>query len=117
MPPRVKIEWNGGKVSAALRPAAAHGLTLATEHVLGEARKLVPIEEGTLERSGVASVDGGALTGAVSFDTPYAVRQHEDLHLRHDAGREAKYLEKPMARERDTCAKLIADAVRQGIGT
>src|SRR3546814_6588653 len=37
-----------------------------------------------------ASVDPQALKGAVSYDTHYAVKQHEDQTLRHDEGRRAK---------------------------
>ncbi len=105
------------RVGTAQRAGAARGLVLATEHTLGVARSRVPIEEGTLERSGSASVDEGALTGAVSFDTPYAVRQHEDLGLKHDAGRQAKYLESAFASEADTNADLIARSIRGELGT
>lgn len=93
--------------------AAARGLGMALEHLLGEARKLVPIEEGTLERSGVAAVDG--LAGVVAFDTPYAVRQHEELTWRHDAGRQAKYLEQPAMAERETMNALIAAQIRRAL--
>lgn len=91
---------------------AARGLALAAEHILGEARKRVPIEEGTLERSGAASVDENDLRAAVSFDTPYAVKQHEDMHLHHDSGRSAKYLEIPMTTEAAAVKQIIADAIK-----
>lgn len=91
---------------------AVRGLALAGEHLLGEARKRVPIEEHILEESGAASVDEQNLRGAVSFDTPYAVRQHEDMHLRHDEGREAKYLENAFNAEQDAVAQIIAQAIK-----
>lgn len=115
MAQRVKIKSNFGKIRRAERKGAARGLTLATEHVLQESRTRVPIEEGTLERSGTASVDEAALRGAVSYDTPYAVRQHEDLTLRHDQGREAKYLESAFEGERDTVAEIIAAEIRRSL--
>ena len=62
-------------------------------------------------------MDPSSLTGAVSYDTPYAVRQHEDLTLRHDAGRKAKYLEDPMNEERQVIAGLIAAQIRRSLGT
>lgn len=96
--------------------AAAHGLLLGAEHLLQVSRAQVPIEEGTLERSGVASIDEAALTGAVSFDTPYAVRQHEELDYRHDAGRKAKYLEDPLNDERDTVGRIVASEIRKVTG-
>lgn len=77
----------------AVRDAAASGLSDAAEFLLEEANRTVPIEEGTLARSGTTDVDHGALQAAVAYDTPYAVRQHEDTRLRHNEGRRAKWLE------------------------
>lgn len=97
------------------RKGAARGLELAAEHVLQVSRGQVPIEEGTLERSGVASVDEANLRAAVSYDTVYAVRQHEDMTLKHDAGRKAKYLEDALNGQRAEIARIVADEVRRGL--
>lgn len=115
MTQRARLHWNGQAVSAAVREAAARGLRIGAEHILAESRELVPIEEATLERSGVATVDEGELTAAVSYDTPYALRQHEDMTLRHDAGRTAKYLEQPFNTEADTVREIIAAQVRRAL--
>lgn len=100
-------------VTRQTRAGARRGLFLATEHLLQVSRTHVPIEEGTLERSGVASVDDERLAGAVSYDTVYAVKQHEDLTLQHDAGRTAKYLERAFDSERHQVAELIAREIRR----
>lgn len=115
MTQRTRLRWNGDAILAATRQGAAHGLRLAAEHVLAESRRRVPIEEATLERSGTATVDESTLTAAVSYDTPYAVRQHEELNYRHDAGRTAKYLELPLAEEADTVGEIIAAQVRRAL--
>lgn len=94
---------------------AERGVVLGTEHVLGVAREHTPIEEDTLERSGKASQDG--LRGAVSFDTPYAVVQHEDMSLQHDPGRTAKYLENAFNSEKATVGAIVAEQVRREIGS
>lgn len=109
----VDIAWNGDEILAELRDASVRGLTLAAEHLLQVSRGEVPIEEGTLERSGAAVVDAEAQTAAVTYDTPYAVRQHEDLTLRHDQGRKSKYLEDPLNQERATMLELIAAEQRR----
>jgi hypothetical protein len=88
---------------------------MGVEHILQVASRRVPNEEGTLERSGRATVDPATLTGAVSFDTPYAVRQHEELGYRHSDGRTAKYLERPMNEERGTVADIVAAQVRRAL--
>lgn len=114
-PQNIRMKWDGPRIRAAQREAAVRGLALGTEHILGVSREKVPHEEGTLERSGVASVDAERLEGAVSYDTPYAVRQHEDLSLHHDDGREAKYLERPFNTEAGTVRDLIAAELRRGL--
>lgn len=108
-----RITWNGDDIKAALNGASTRGLEVAAEHLLQVSRTEVPIEEGTLERSGTATVDEQKKAAAVSYDTPYAARQHEDLTLRHDDGRKAKYLEDPMNAERDTMLELIAAEARR----
>lgn len=103
-------------VVAQVRAGADRGAMLAGELILTTARRRVPHEEGTLERSGAVSQPRDARV-TVSFDTPYAVRQHEELGYRHDKGRQAKYLESAMADEADTAAKVATVAIRTALGT
>lgn len=96
------------------REAARLGLQIAAEHVLGVSRDRVPIEEGTLERSGaVVMGQGDDLVAYVTYDTPYAVVQHEDMTLQHDAGRQAKFLESALTGEKQAVRKIIADTIRK----
>ena len=92
------------------------GLELAAEFVLQLANTRVPVEEGTLERSGRATVDYSQLRAAVSYDTVYAVPQHEHLDWRHSDGRQAKYLESAIndsaVQVRDIVAAQIRRATR-----
>ncbi|GAA1395152.1 hypothetical protein ACFQZ4_24170 [Catellatospora coxensis] len=110
------LDWNGDEVEALLTGAGGDGLLLGAEHLLQVSRTEVPIDEATLERSGVASVDRDDLVAAVSYDTKYAVRQHEELDYRHAEGRKAKYLEDPMHNERETILALIAAPMREELG-
>jgi len=109
----IRAKWRGRQFAAAHKVAATQGLTLGAQHLLGASRAIVPIEEATLERSGEVTVDRSNLTAAVSYNTPYAVRQHEDLSLRHDPGRQAKYLEGPLRRETRTITTIISRFIRQ----
>lgn len=110
---RARLEWHGDEVTGYMRAGAADGLTNAAEHILQVSRTQVPLEEGTLERSGVASVEPAALKAAVSYDTVYAARQHEELTWRHAAGRKAKYLEDPMNTEANTVREIIVASIRR----
>lgn len=112
---RARVRWNGQAADRAARAGALRGVRLAAEHLLTESRARVPIEEGTLERSGTVTVDEAGPSAVVSYDTPYAVRQHEDMTLRHDAGRTAKYLEQPLAEESATMQAIIAAQVRRAL--
>lgn len=115
MTQRARLRWNGAAALRGTRAGGARGLRIAAEHVLAESRKVVPIEEATLERSGVASVDEDSLTAAVSYDTVYAVRQHEETTWRHDAGRTAKYLERPLTEEAGQVEAIIAAELRRSL--
>ncbi|HWO65365.1 MAG TPA: hypothetical protein VNO31_35555 [Umezawaea sp.] len=115
MTKRVRSTMNLSAVTPKARAGAARGLGLAMEHLLTESRKEVPLEEGTLERSGAAVTDAANLRGAVSYDTKYAVRQHEELDWQHDAGRKAKYLEDPLNQEGSTMLALVAAQTRRAL--
>lgn len=101
------------EVFDAISKGSEQGLRDATEYLLTEANKHVPHDEGTLERTGQASTDG--TRGAVSYDTPYAVRQHEDMELNHDGKGQAKWLENTMGREKATVGQIIAGAVKSEV--
>ncbi|MEV6569925.1 minor capsid protein [Streptomyces sp. NPDC051577] len=103
-----RMRWEGGRLGATTRGrrAAENGLQQALEHLLAEANKRVPLDEGTLERSGRVIRNG--LEGGVTYDTVYARRQHEELGWKHLPGRTPKYLEIPMNTERDTMLRLMA---------
>lgn len=109
-----KLDWRGRRLwTAGGKRRAERGLQLALEHILAESNKLVPLEEGTLERSGTVSMDTGNLTGAVSYNTPYALRQHEEMGWQHPNGRQAKYLETAVNTSRAECARIIQAELRR----
>lgn len=110
-----RFEWHGVAVTERMRAGGVHGLELAAEALLQKTRARVPLEEGTLERSGVASVDESRLTGAVSYDTVYAVYQHEKLELRHAPGRTAKYVEEPLLENHAALQEIIAAQIRRAL--
>lgn len=97
---------------AAITKASARGLTLAAEYVLEQANRTVPHEEGTLQRSGRAVVNDKGTQAAVSYDTPYAVRQHEELTYRHNKGRRAKWLELTVRERADKVQQILAAELR-----
>jgi len=99
-------------IDAKVKHAAFRGLTLGAEHILGEAKKQVPIEEHTLEESGTVTTNPKTFEAAVVFDTPYAVPVHEIMTAKHDAGRNAKFLENAMNAETGTVKEIIARTIK-----
>ena len=73
--------------------AALKGQKLLAQNILGESQKIVPVDTGTLKRSGHIETKDNITT--ISYNTPYALKQHEDPTLNHPNGGEAKYLERP----------------------
>lgn len=100
---------------------AVKGLGLGLHLILQVSNSRVPHEEGDLERDGAVVVDEDELTGAVTYGrdpkvAAYAERQHEDLSLRHDPGREAKFLENARNNTSDQVQAILMEQIRQGMG-
>jgi hypothetical protein len=120
------VKWHGEEAKAKAKAGGERGLYLGAEHVLEEATRLVPIAPsgGTLERSGhawppsqVGFVGGSGMQAAVTYDTPYAVKQHEELDYHHTRpGAQAKYLETPLNSERPKVLDLIAREIKRALG-
>ncbi|MGP6175439.1 hypothetical protein [Corynebacterium sp. A21] len=79
--------------------------------VLGTSNDKAPLETGVLRASGKVSTDGKG-TAAVSYNTPYAAKQHEEVGYHHTDG-EAKYLENAMRDEAENVKRIIAERVRR----
>jgi len=106
----VSFRWTVDRsqlAKAAVRAAAAQGLSDAAEFLLEESNRTAPIEEATLIRSGDTSLDAARLKAAVAYDTPYAARQHEELEWRHDDGRRAKWLELTFQEQARKAGRII----------
>lgn len=110
-----RLRFDATAATRQMRAGAARGLLLAAEHVLQLSNEVVPLDESELQRSGTASVDEASLTAVVSYDTPYAVRQHEELRWRHAPGRHAKYLENSLNAARPEVAAIIAAQIRRAM--
>ncbi|MCP3799745.1 hypothetical protein NLX83_10795 [Allokutzneria sp. A3M-2-11 16] len=112
----VRVEWNGKQVGDAAHAGAVRGLALGAEHVRAVSVDRAPLDTAALRNSATASHDADSLTAAVSYDTPYAARQHEELTWHHREGG-PKYLESALASEREVVARLIQAQIRKALGS
>lgn len=87
-----RVTWDSSQVLARVEGGGEEGIRACANLLLDEARKQVPIDTGALSRSG--TVDSAGLEATVSFDTPYAIRWHEE-RANFQRGRKNKYLEDP----------------------
>lgn len=149
------------KAVAQLKRTSSQGLKDAAIHVASKASIRAPIESSDLQNSvyinldgkrvasgqdGVAGISadvgGNAKIAEIGFASKYAVKQHEDLSLRHDRtdgyrvpeinmrtgkpnkhagktvnyipGGQAKFLESVLVEDQNKILHLIADAVDLG---
>ena len=89
----LKVTWNGAKIAASVSGKCEQAVRAVARYILDESRKQVPIDTGALSRSGAVDSDG--TIAVISYDTPYAVRWHEE-QANFQRGRKNKYLEDPV---------------------
>jgi hypothetical protein len=106
------------RVTSRTLDGAREALFVAGQHVLGVSSAQAPIETGAMIRTGAVSQDSSSALTAVHYDDAeyegQAVQQHEDMSLRHDDGRNAKFLENSMNSERDMVLQIIGVGASKG---
>jgi hypothetical protein len=99
------------------RQATAEQLRNDLSNLKSEAQKLTPVNTGDLQgtaRSGADEHKNG-VAGYVSFDTPYATRQHEEVWYKHPKGGQAKYLETPLKANLSKYVENISRAIKKAV--
>lgn len=117
------MKWYDSKAKSIARNSALRAAHLVAEDVLTESQKQVPLAEGTLQRSGTIDDDFPNGRVVISYNTPYALKQHEDMRLRHPdptnpksaTGRKAKYLEGPLNMKKASGTKFIRAEVNKAL--
>lgn len=73
-------------------------------------QEIVPVDTSNLKNSAFTRpfAAGWATDVAVGYTAEYAVYVHERTELRHEPGKEAKFLEKPMREKRGELLAIIA---------
>ena len=134
-------KWRIKEAVKIAEEAGLKALRTGAEAILTEAIDETPIDTGTLRRSGTVTVgalpDGAQVYEAaesgnemkdafpgpegkekavyISFNTPYARRQHEELGYQHPRGGKAKYLEDPFNRNKKKVLKYADEQIRKAL--
>ena len=109
------LRWHGELARQRARNAASRALREVAEVLLEEANRTIPHRTGHMMRTG-ATHQPDPLLCFVSYDTPYAVRQHEDTRLRHAQGRRAEWLRLALDENRDRFLRFLAAQVGKELG-
>ena len=115
---RVKIKLDKQLIKRANKSAARKGVFDALDHLASVSKDEVPLDQGPLKNSCTVDVAEDGSSGTVSYDTPYAVLQHENMDFNHQRGRKAKYLEDPVndPTVQNEMRDLLADAYSSEMG-
>ncbi len=92
---KLELKLDRQLIKAAVKSCGAKATWSALDHLASVSKQQVPLDTGALSNSCTVSVNGDGSEGTVSYDTPYAVIQHENQSFSHQRGRKAKYLEDP----------------------
>jgi hypothetical protein len=79
----------------------------------GKAQQLAPVDTGDLRGSAYTKL--GKNSVEVGFNTPYALRQHEELNYRHPRGGQAKYLEEPFKENKNKYIDHIKNSTKKAV--
>ena len=110
-----RFKWRGEEAERLIREIAFQTIRDGAEAILTEAIDETPIDTGTLRRSGTITEASQDNVIYISFNTPYAVKQHEDLTLKHPRGGKAKYLEDPFKRNVKKVERLVVQRVKAAL--
>jgi len=136
-----RSKWRTKEAVKIAEEAGLKALRTGAEAILTEAIDETPVETGTLRRSGTVTVgalpDGtqvyeAAESGSdmkdafpgtegkekavyISFNTPYARRQHEELGYNHPLGGKAKYLETPFNANKKKVIKYAEKQIKKAL--
>jgi hypothetical protein len=134
-------KWRIKEAVEIAEEAGLKALRTGAEAILTEAIDETPVETGTLRRSGTVTVgalpdetqvyeaaeSGSDMKDAfpgkvgkekavyISFNTPYARRQHEELGYNHPLGGKAKYLEDPFNRNKKKVLQYAEKQVKKAL--
>jgi hypothetical protein len=92
---KIDVRLDKAKISRVTQQCTKKGTWSALDHLAAVSKEQVPLDQGPLKNSCYVDVSEDGSSGTVSYDKPYAIRQHEEMSYQHQRGRKAKYLEDP----------------------
>lgn len=113
----MKLIWNIPGIIKNANDAGRSAVGTGGMFILEEANKTIPYLTGAMEASGAVSTSTSETAAVVSYDTEYAVRQHETHDYAHAPGRRWMWLTLTAGEQADEYAERVAEAFRKEWGT
>lgn len=115
---KLRVSLDKALVKSVTKKGTKKGTWSALDHLAAVSKEQVPLDQGPLKSSCYVDVADDGSSGTVSYDTPYAIVQHENTQYQHQRGRKAKYLEDPAndAQVQNEMRELIARSYRDEMG-
>ena len=115
---KLRVSLDKALVKSVTKKGTKKGTWSALDHLAAVSKEQVPLDQGPLKNSCYVDVANDGSSGTVSYDTPYAIVQHENTQYQHQRGRKAKYLEDPAndAQVQNEMRELIARSYRDEMG-
>lgn len=107
------LTWNSNEIVRAINNALPGLLRDVGEMILNESNKIAPIDEGTMINTGSVSVNDNKVY--ISYDTAYAIKQHDDTGLTHKNGRQDHFLSKAVETNQKKALDYIADGLERSV--
>ena len=98
-----------------IKQKTREAMEMVVNDLTRRSKQLAPLDTGDLRGAGEGdvNVNGDEIIGTVSFNKPYAMKQHEEMGYIHPRGGQAKYLEQPLNENRDRYKDFIKNKIRE----
>lgn len=114
---QIMIKLDKPLIKKVVKAGGRKAIWSALDYLAQQSKEQVPLDQGTLKASCAVDVNEDGTEGTVSYDTPYAVRWHEN-DANFQRGRKKKYLEDPLndSSVQGKMMKLAQSAFQSEIG-
>lgn len=106
----MSFEWD----EPDLATAASRALRAGAQLLRQESDRVAPREDGDLSASAMVVAEG--MSAAVGYGSPYAIKQHENLHYSHPSGGVPKYLETALINQQQAITSRIGERLLRELG-
>lgn len=106
--------WHGDELLAHLGHVLQEGATAGAGALQDATERIIPTQSAELRESGRVTADGDR--AALSYNTPYAVIEHQSSYPHHPAPGKRHFLAKPMLENGAEVLAAMGAAIHRELG-